>query len=339
MRVTKIYIFFQFVFIGNIFSQGSEDFNITIPNYKIAFSQYHFLNVVDSRDDTSNVGFIYNKLKRKTTLLQPQTPISGRLAYIVENFADSSLKGELLLQIRKLRFVQRNVDKADNGYFFFRANLFKKENDQYEKLAHIDTLLIVPNSDNSKKLEIEGSLVIANFITKNMPLLPIQKEKISYQQIIKMDSIEKSKTNAYSFEKYTDGVYATFESFKKQEPEYKEKKAYFRGSELIKIKIISAKKIKIKADPNMIYAVIEKGKIYISAESGYYEGYKKNNDFYFIEEVEMENNINEVMPEDALMDGGLSSLISKPKPKKIFFEIKIDHVNGEFTKGKRVYKY
>ena len=53
----------------------------------------------------------------------------------------------------------------------------------------------------------------------------------------------------------------------------------------------------------------------------------------------MENNINEVMPEDALMDGGLSSLISKPKPKKIFFEIKIDHVNGEFTKGKRVYKY
>ena len=204
MRVTKIYIFFQFVFIGNIFSQGSEDFNITIPNYKIAFSQYHFLNVVDSRDDTSNVGFIYNKLKRKTTLLQPQTPISGRLAYIVENFADSSLKGELLLQIRKLRFVQRNVDKADNGYFFFRANLFKKENDQYEKLAHIDTLLIVPNSDNSKKLEIEGSLVIANFITKNMPLLPIQKEKISYQQIIKMDSIEKSKTNAYSFEKYTD---------------------------------------------------------------------------------------------------------------------------------------
>ncbi len=344
MRVIKIYIFFQIVFIGNIFSQGSEDFNLKLPNTKISFSNFNILNVIDQRSDTTNIGFLYGTILNKTIFVQPSIPFSYQLQSIVYQSSDSSNSGELLIQIRKMKFIQRTSLYDDNAIFFFRANLYKKTENNFEKLAYIDTLLIVPNSDPIKTIKGEASNVVTNFLLKNMQILPVDEKKQSYFEVLKIDSIEKSKLKAYCVSEYINGVYMNFESFKNQSPNYTTTKIKFKNKSIKKVKILNAEGKKIKLQNKEIFAVVENGKIHISAEYGYCTLYRFNGDFYFIGRAKVSRDPVEsvllavFLPAVPLIIAA-PAIIAASQSNKPYFEIKIDHVDGSFMRVKQLNSY
>jgi hypothetical protein len=331
MRVIKIYIFFQIVFIGNIFSQGSEDFNITVPNYKIPFSYYKYIQILDLRADTGNIGFLVSKGLNNTALVIPNPSLQDQIQSILYNCADSSNDGELLLQIRKMKFVQRPYSIDENAYFFLRANLFYKINSNFKEIANIDTLLMVPNSE--KNLKEKASDLITKFIINNCNALPKDIENKSYYEILKTDSIEKSKIKIYCAREYIDGVYKTYKSFKNQTPDYIANQIVFRGDDIKKIKKIDSKGKIRKMDLEEIYAVIEKGKIYISAEFGFYSLNKFDGDFFFKGKAEVPSNNAEILL-SGIAFGIIGAAVTSQAPKKVYFKIKIDHVDGTFIRGR-----
>lgn len=343
MRVIKFYIIFNLVFFANLFSQNNEDFDLKIPDNKIENSNYNSIRLLDIRSDTTNMGFVYGNAFKNTLLVQPTLPLSFQIQNLIKDIPNSK-EGELLLQIRKLKFIQRSGKATDNSFFFFRACLYTKEKNAYSKLNYIDTILITPN-DHSKNLKDEAAMIIKDFVLKNLIALPNENESYSYFEILKADSIEKTKIKAYNCsEKYTDGIYSSFESFKKQEPDHTNATLIFRRNSLKKIKLKNEVGKKTTLNNKDVFVVIEKGKMYVSAEFGYCTLYKYNGDFYFIGPGIIPRNLAEkiltgVLVPVALLTNPHLLPISAGKPKKGDFEIKVDHIDGSFMRCKQIKTY
>lgn len=333
MRVIKIFILFHLFFNGNLFCQSEKsDFKIVIPN-KIPFSYYKYIRVLDMRNDTGNIGFVITKGLNNTALVVPEIPLQDQIQNLLYFAADSSLNGELILQIRKMKFVQRPTSVEGYGYFLFRANLFSKEKD-YRKIASIDTFLTVSSRGDKSKLKAEASKIITDFILNNISKEPVTKSNLSYFEILHTDSIEKSSLTAYNIKEYQDGIYLNFTSFKNQVPDHKASKLIFSYNNLKRIKRIENGK-KIKMGIYDVYAVIDKGKIYISSEYGFSTLYKFKGDFYFVGKGEVPYTNAEIAIYTVLY-GATGAIMSSTHSKTAFFETWVDHVDGSFIRGRRL---
>jgi len=344
MRVVKILFLFHFFFSGNLFSQVTVDFTLTEPNYHLSYLPYKLIKITDQRDDTTNMGFLYGTIFKRLAYVRPNIDLKDQLQSILTYIADSTGNEDLLLQIRKMKFIQRSNAYEDCGLFFFRANLYSKDQNSYIKISSIDTLVIVENSDETTSLTKKASDIISNFIFNDQTHVSFKHKHCSYTEIIKIDSIEKSQSKAYCVGDYTNGVYTSFASFKKQIPDFKASKLKFRSTKLKKVYKTTGKNKQARIDDRNIFAVVEKGKMYISSEYGYYTLYKFNGDFYFIGKGSTNRDIEDVLPNL----GGLFfypinpviiTFITLTTSPKAYFEIKIDHVDGRFMRCKEIKNY
>jgi hypothetical protein len=343
MRVIKFYILFQFIFFGNLFSQEEfVDFSISEPKH-ISYFDYRLIKVTDQRTDTSNVGFIYGTILKRLAYVQPSVSLKDQLQTAITYIADSTGNGELLLQVRKMKFIQRTNEYDDNGVFFFRANLYSKNNTVYTKIACIDTLLVVPNSEYPITFTKKAGQLVSDFVFNNS-YKQIQNKNWSYHDIIKIDSVEKSQAKAYCVGDYTNGVYTSFDSFKKQTPDFKASKLKFRSITLKKVYKNNSENKSIKVDVRNVFAVVEKGNIYISTEYGFRTLYKFDGDFYFIGKGSRNLRIEDVLPKLGgfillpLYPILITSVLISVSPKS-YFETKVDHVDGRFMRCKQIKTY
>lgn len=335
MRVIKFYILFQLFNVGNLFSQPEKvDFKLLVPQ-KIPFSYYKYIRVMDMRKDTGNIGFVITKGLNNTALVVPEISLQDQIQNILYFCADSIENGELLLQIRKIKFIQQPTTISEEGYFLFRAVLFNKEDGIYKQIENIDTLIVVSKFDKAKNLKIEASYLITNFLLKNASKKGSGISSKSYYELLQTDSIEKSKLKLYNnTEQYTDGIYLTFNSFKNQVPDHVVSKLTFGNNGLKKVKTLDKKGKKITLESYDVFAVIDKSKIYISTEFGYRTLFKFNGEFYFVGEGEITHTDFEVIT--ASMLGGAIGAIRVSNAKKVLFQIWLDHVDGSFIRGRRV---
>ncbi len=344
MRVIKFYILFQFLFLGNLFSQEEfTDFNISEPKH-ISYFDYRLIKVTDQRTDTSNMGFMYGNILKRLAYVQPYTPLRDQFQMAITYLADSTGNGELLLQIRKMKFIQRTNEYDDNGVFFFRASLYSKKNNNYLKIATVDTLLVVPNSEYPITLAKKAGQLVSDFVFNTNSHLSLQNKTSSYKEIVKIDSVEKSQAKAYCVGDYTNGVYTSFDSFKKQIPDFKASKLKFRSIKLKKVYRANSGGKNIKLDNRKIFVVVEKGKMYISTEYGFRTLYKFDGDFYFIGKGSRNLRIEDVLPKLGgflllpLYPVLITSVLISVSPKS-YFETKIDHVDGRFMRCKEIKNY
>lgn len=335
MRVIKFYILFQLLFLKNFYSQKYQDFSLPVPEQKISFSNYNLIKIIDQRTDTFNIGFALTESKKKAKLVRSEVPLAHQLQNFLDNYSVEQKDGELLLQLRKIKFVYYSSSEEEIGYFFFRANIYSKKNDNYENIITIDTILKVSKLDPVKNIKQSASELFRDFFLRSLTISAPGKNKKTYFEILKTDSIEKSNLKVYKESKFVNGVYMNFNSFKNQIPDYPNAKIIFSHGKIKKVKFININKSITTADPASIFAIVEKGNIYISTLSGFVPLIKKNNDFFFIDNGYISHD-----ESDMSFTTTQLSVIDKTtilaSDRKIYFEVKLDHIDGSFMRCKNI---
>ena len=330
----RILIYVTFLLIGNNLSaQNTKDFAITIPAEKVQHSFYNSITVLDSRPDTTNFGIVQIGFFNKDANVVPKKPLAAQLSNLINVVTDASAnKGELLLQLRRFSFAEITHGTSEKGYCYFNAILYSKTADHYQELSSIDTLIVLHSSiDVTHAILKAGSDTLSAFVVSSLLSKPAGPA-YSYNDLVKIDSIEKSKTKLYNTTAYVDGLYKTYHSFKDQLPD---------GQFVLDVEDLNMAQIQVKepngklrkVKPKNIYALVYKGKPYVVSENTYYPLVKVNGDFTFTGKAAVSANTTGAVTAQVLfgMIGGL--LVSNPNAT---FDIKIDHLNGGFIKLREI---
>ena len=320
----------------NAFSQRvTEDFKITLPDQKIHGSLYKIIKFIDSRYDTSNYGIVQLGAFNRKARVVPEIPVSLQLSLVLDALTDSSAAdGELLLQVNQFNFAEVTGAMSERGYCYVRATLYALDGEKYRRLDKIDTVALIKSMDVTRALFRNGSKLVSNFISQNLLKLPADLVNYSYNEVVKMDEIEKSKIKIYQTSSFTDGIYLSYSSFRNQEPDKPVVAEIKSGSIIPSIKMTdeSGKLIKVKSKD--IYAFVYKGQPFMSTDYGYYKLDKKENDFYFTGKAKTSAKTGDVIAA-SLFFGIIGGLIASGTADATF-DMKIDYVNGGFIRLREI---
>lgn len=306
-------------------------FDLNYTEKKVENSLYNTIQFLDSREDTSGMGIVRVGTLNKEATVKPNGSFQSQLENLLSKINDTNAsQNNLLFQLRRLKFVEKAGEGKEYGYIFFRANLFSINDKIYNKIASIDTFIVVEAIDVTKPLMEEGNNTIVNFIKSGLVIKPNGISSLSMNEIMSIDSIEKLKIKVYNVETYTNGVYKTFMAFKAQIPDYTLFSITFEDGEIsvIKAKNRKGKIKKIRSDD--VYAIVNNGKPFISALFGYYPLVKNNNDFYFIADDKLDFVKGQIVKNSSIFSN--TEYVYSPTLITSLFEIKIDHVNGKFMR-------
>jgi hypothetical protein len=339
-KLTNILIF-GIILSVNLFSQGDpEDFQLSLPEQKVQGSLYDKLLVIDSRPDTSNMGIVQKGVLNRQAKVIPHVPIARQIENVFNAIIGSgSNNGELILQLKHFSFAEVTSVMSEKGYCYFRADLFAKNNDKYQVLSTIDTVILVKGMDVTKGLMKSGSRIVIGFITNNLLKKSDSREFLTFDNVYHIDDYEKRNIVLYQTNNYNEGIYFSYNTFKNQTPELaiSEVEIQLKKNELVAVKkkINEGKLQKIKSKD--IYAVIYKGQLFIATDAAYYRLYKMKNNFYFTGMLDVPANSADVLTA-SLFFGVIGGLLATMDQEGMFF-IKVDHKNGDFIRLKKIKTY
>ena len=332
------YVFglFYLIFNAQIFvaQNYTEDFHLSYTSKITSNGYYSRIEFLDSRSQKEDLGYVYSGPENKKVAVINKKDFNSQLKNLIKKTIDSSnADGELLFQLRKLKFLEKLETASEFGICLFRADLYVKQDSTYKRIGRVDTIIIVEAPDATKPLFESTGNAINNFVLLNLIKDFSNTENYNFNQIIKIDSIEKSKFKLYTANQYTNGVYKTFESFKNQIPDFRILEMVYKKEKLNSIKVLTPKGSKSKINPGDFFAYVQDGKPFISAEYGCYSLEKINNDFYFTGEgkVPKERAVNVNTESEHEKKPAENSSVSGTA----FYEIKIDHVDGSLMRIKQ----
>ncbi|WP_282013679.1 hypothetical protein [Marinifilum flexuosum] len=307
-----------------------KEFKLIDPEQKIEGSLYSKIDWIDSRVDTTNLGFVQLGMFNNKVKVIWEKPFTNQLNDILDSSTvDNSGNGELLLQLRKISFAELTKATSEKGYFYIRAILYAKEGNSYRKLASIDSLSQVKGMDVTKKLLRLGSKTITDFIQDN--LKNDKKEEIlySYNDIVELDSYEKKDLKLYCTKEYKDGLYYTYAAFRDQMPDEQPTIKRRKDNSIAWVKIEDEIKGQVKVKSKDVYALVIDGKPLIATRYGYYPLYKSKDYFYFVGDIQSTANVGDVVGA-SMFFGVLGAIIAAESSRSNYF-IVIDHINGGFV--------
>jgi hypothetical protein len=257
-----------------------------------------------------------------------KVPLSVQLKNVMQSLTDSTAKnGELLLQLRQFTFAEITSAMSEKGYCYLRAELYSKNDDQYHKLAAIDTVVLINSMDVTKPLFKSGSKMITDFISNNLLKETNDTKGYSFNNIVKIDSIEKRGILVYNTDKYADGLYYDYKSFSCQKPDKQINVETKKDGRISCVKVLSADNKMVKMKPKDIYSIVYNGIPYVATEYGYYPLTKSNDEFYFTGKTKVTANTGDVMAA-GMFFGVIGVLVASNA--NATFEMKLDHNNGGF---------
>lgn len=341
---TALYIFMYKFFTLPLFllliceallAQNVSKFEMAIPAGNVKGSLYNSLKFVDSRPDTTNIGQVQTGAWNKDTKVIPAKPLSVQFTAVLKALTDSTINtGELLLQLRNFRFAEIAGITPEKGFCFFRAELYAKKGDSYQRITSIDTVVMIKSTvDVTKPLLKMGSEAIPGIIAGNLLKTPADARFYTYNEIVHIDSLEKSTIKLYNTPTYADGVYSTYKSFKNQTPD---QQLVLEGYEVypdaVKAKDENGKLQKVKSQK--IYAIVYRGEPFIASRDGYYPLKKVNNDFIFTGKARVAADASEVLAASMLF--GILGGLATTNHNDATFEMKIDYRNGAFIRLREI---
>ena len=314
----------------------SEDFNITMPDEKVANSRYNSFRLVDGRADSTDMGIVQLGAFNRKAWVQPVTSIPVQLNQVFRQLIDSTAKeGEMVLLLRSLSFAEVTKATSEKGYCYFRADLFAQSPDGYRRIDRIDTVIVVRSMDVTRAMFRRGSKTISDFIAHNLVKGPAGDDAYSLPDIMAFDSVQKRKLPVYNTSVYQEGVYKTFTAWLQQQPEVTNAAITLDKAglpEKINIPDSSGKPVKVKSKD--LYALVYQGKPYIATSYGYYPLEKKKDDFHFTGKAKVNAETGDVMMA-SLFFGVIGGLLASSGHDAVF-DMKIDHISGGFVRLKQV---
>lgn len=336
-------VLFSIVFLTLVsyaFAQNKiKPFELDYTGKKIDNGLYNSIKYLDSREDTSNMGIVRIGALNKEALVTTNGNFSVQLNDLLKkiNGVDAQ-QNEVLFQLRRLKFVEKEEEEGskEHGYCFFRASLYANKDNAYQLISSIDTFIVVVESGDITNLILEeANNAIVYFLSNALKKQSTIGSILTWNEITKIDSVEKIKIKLYNVEKYTDGVYKTFMAFKAQIPDYSLFSITFEDGEITEIKAKNRKGKVRRIRKDNVYAIVNNGKPFISAQFGYYPLVKNNNDFYFIGDDKLHFIKGQIAKSTSIFD--TTDYLYTPIPITSY-EIKIDHVNGKFMRVRELKK-
>ena len=314
--------------------KATEDFEITLPDQKIRESLYNSIVFVDSRYDTSNLGIVQLGMFNKKAMVLPKYPLQNQVYGVLAALNDTNAgHGTLLFQLRQFSFAEVTGAMSEKGYCYLRASLYAFMDNRYKAIHHIDTVILVKSMDVTKSLFRNGSKALTDFIGKAVALSPEGEESYSYDDVLKMDSIEKRKITLYTTTEYKDGLYTSYASFRNQLPD-KQGSIDWKNERIFSIKVEDEQGKQMKVKAKNLYAVVYKGQPFIVTEYGYYPARKVGDDFFFTGRAKAEAHTGDLMA--ASMFFGIMGALIAEDAANATFEMKIDHKNGGFIRLREI---
>lgn len=330
------YILSSFLVISFLVSAAqnrTRDFAITLPEQRISNSLYSRITVIDGRFDTSHMGVVQMGAFNARAKVIPVVPFPVQLQNVLQGLTDSSASaGELLLHLHQLSFAEVTGAVSERGYYYFSADLYARNNDSYQMLGKIDTVVMIKAMDVTKALFRHGSNTIHSFLGQHLQRKPASEEQFSYDDILNMAEIEKKKIKLYTTDAYVNGIYNSYTSFFSQVPDRQATVEMKKGN-ISKIRITDSTGKIQKLSSDDIYAVVHEGIAYIATEYGYYLLRKENSDFYFIGKAKVTASTGSVVAA-SMFFGVIGGLIASNAHAD--FEMKIDHRNGGFVRLREI---
>ena len=346
-KVTSILTLLVCIGINPVFSQGFnqdfatikpeyqiKEFEILQPEYHIQNSLYHSIDVIDSRNDKTNLGIVKLGPFNHEAKVIPKFPLSIQLQNMIQSLIDSSAKnGELLFQLKQFKFAEGNAGFSESGYCNFKAGLYSKSDNHYQMFASIDTILVIKSMDVTKELLKDGSKIITDFISNNLSKEANGSRYYSRREILKMDSTEKRDIIVYNTDTYAEGLYYDYKSFSNQIPDkpiFVETKKDGRISQ-VNIRRDDNNMIKLKSKD--IYAIVYNGTPYMATQYGYYPVTKSKDDFYFTGKINVKASTGDIMTAQMMLGLAGALLVSNANAR---YEMMIDHTNGSFIRIREI---
>ncbi len=329
----------QIFFTGNIVSQNyTEEFKLVYPKKIISNGNYNAINFLDSRLEKDDFGYVYSGPDNKKVPVVQKPDLNTQFNSFLKNSIDSSTAdGELLIQLRKFKFLVKPESANELGFCLFRADLYIRQDSTYKKLTRIDTIIVVEAPEATKPLFDAASNAITTFILKNLDRGFSNTQDYTYRQLTKIDSIEKSKIRLYSTSPLTNGVYKNFQSFKDQTPDFRLIDLVHKKEKLSAINALNFKGKKMKLKPDEFFAFVSDGKPFISAEFDCHPIEKIDTDLYFTGEgkVAAERSVRS----DSENGPSVKSVEKAAAiPQTAFYLIRIDHIDGSLMRIKEIKK-
>ena len=311
----------SFIFATNLIARDNiKVFDLIVPAIEIQVenSLYNNIEFVDDRPDWE---YQYVRINSQNFRTQLKTIID----YTIDRSANN---GSLLLQLRNLDIENISSKEAEA---LIRINLYEKENNNYYRIASLDSKILIENQQYFEELI---SNVISNFIIQNLKQEHIEPEPYSIDNIHNLTTLEKSEIPLYKNTSYKDGIYQFFKDFADQTPLDYKVTPKFKKNELKEIKISSKDEKPKKIEPKIIYAVVVGGQPYIATEKKYCPLYRDGDNFWF-EDYESKSRFS-VSPSFSVGIGsggyrgggiGIGVFTQSKKIRTTYF---IDHLSGDF---------
>ena len=300
------------------------------PETKVSNSLYNRIQLLDLREDTTNLGIVQTGgFNRKETLIA-NPALRKQLRIILGELTDSATaqSGELLLRLQHFRFSEITGGYSQSGFCQLGAELLAKNGTGYQLLDTLNTNVTIDKaSDVTDKILKAGGDRLTAFIAKNLTRTAGGRS-YSYAEVQKLDSFRKRNLPVYNTNTYTNGLYRSYDAFVAQRPDA-QISADLKGDKLRRVwEVTPEGEREEKPNPAKIYGVVFEGIPYIATEFGYYPLRKVKDDFIF--EGHMRLGSDEMAQNMSVAFGLAGYLLTKAATGKTSdtYEMKIDFRSG-----------
>jgi len=310
---------------------------------------YNRISFLDSRYDTSNMGIIHSGEFTNKAPVQMFIPLSVQLNYLLKSLVDeTAADGELLFQLRKLKFAETETNGFEKGLCFLRASLYEKNGSACKKLGSLDTVIVLVYAETSSTLPDEASKVITSMISSSLNKKS-SAESIDFNKIQNIDREEKLLLPLYNPSVYkggkdtslTNGVYFAYTFFKNLTPNKQIASAIIKPNGSLQLKVLNNKDQPEKIAEDKFYAFVNEGKAYVLGEFAACRLYKYNGDFFYVGAGTANPAADALLGKIKLGElpvpaGNLTADMLKKKKDRKYYLIRLDHIDGSFMRVKEI---
>jgi len=261
----------------------THSFELGWPLYKVSNSLYNKITFLDSRSAGVPIGVITKGLgPAQVEKIVFKTPIEPQFAGLMHVLVDNTARdGELLFQLRRFRFVE----KSGVRYCFLSASLYAKKEDRYFPLSHLNTVFSLP-SRIWNTLQTKANTLLADFVAKGLVLPARDSLSYTFDEVARVDSIEKRSIPLYTVGTCKDGIYTSPQSFLAQRPEWPDLDVLTRkNGSIISVAARYSGGERRPVGKDAMYAIVYKGRPYMITEYGFYPLQRLGDDLYFTGEL------------------------------------------------------
>jgi hypothetical protein len=276
-------------------------------------------------------------------------PFSIQLNDLLKSLIDEvAADGELLFQLRKLKFAESETGGFEKGLCFLRANLYEKNGNSCKKLSSLDTVIVLVYAETSSTLPDEASKMITSMIASSLTKKS-SAESIDLSKVENIDREEKFLLPLYNPSLYkggkdttlTNGVYFTYSFFKNLTPNRQIASVIIRSNRSLQLKILNNKDKPEKIAEDKFYAFVNEGTAYVLGEFAACQLYKYNGDFFYVGEGTAKPAADALLGKISLKQlpvpaGNLTADLLKKRKDRKYYLIRLDHIDGSFMRVKEI---